>query len=431
VTAPAARFRNWSGLVECRPARLEEPADLEGIARVLRESAGAGRRVRVAGGGHSFTELAATDGTLVRLRRFQGIEDPAAPGAAWVRGGTRLRELNAGLSARGLALENLGDIDRQTIAGAVGTGTHGTGAGLGSLSTQVTALTLVTAAGEVIECSEMDQPEVFRAAQVSLGALGVLARLRLRVVPAFRLEGVRRRVPLDACLESLGRERGAHRHFELYWFPYADSVQTKAFDPTAEPARGRLARWADEWLAENIAFGALCCACRAWPALSPRASRLAARLQGEARDVLDSPRAFCTRRLVRFQEMEYGVPQDAAADVIREVREWVARRRPAVCFPLECRFVKADAIPLSPAFGRDSAFVAVHAYRGMEFRDYFDGVEAIFRNHQGRPHWGKLHTAQAPELRRLYPLWDDFQAVRARLDPGRLFGSPYLERLLG
>jgi FAD/FMN-containing dehydrogenase len=147
--------------------------------------------------------------------------------------------------------------------------------------------------------------------------------------------------------------------------------------------------------------------------------------------VLDSPRAFCTRRLVRFQEMEYGLPQERVAEVFLEVREWIARHRPRVCFPLECRFVKGDAIPLSPAYGRDSAFVAVHAYRGMEFRGYFDGVEAIFRNHQGRPHWGKLHTATAAELRRLYPRWDEFQAVRARLDPRRVFGSPYLERVLG
>ena len=384
------------------------------------------------GGGHSFTELAATSGTLLRLDRFHGLEE-ARPqeGEAWVRGGTRLRELNAALAARGLALENLGDIDRQTIAGAVSTGTHGTGAGLGSLSTQVTALTLVTAAGEIVECSEPDQPGVFRSAQVSLGALGVLARMRLRVMAAYRLRGVRRRVPLEACLEGLDRERAAHRHFEFYWFPYADTVQTKAFDPSPEPEQGRLARWIDEWLAENLGFGTLCRACRVWPALSRRVCRLSARLQGEGRDVLDSPRAFCTRRLVRFQEMEYGLPQERVAEVFLEVREWIARHRPRVCFPLECRFVKGDAIPLSPAYGRESAFVAVHAYRGMEFRGYFDGVEAIFRNHQGRPHWGKLHTATAAELRRLYPRWDEFQAVRARLDPRRVFGSPYLERVLG
>ena len=425
-------FRSWSRLVEFRPARVEEPADLPGIARVVRENAAAGQRLRVVGGGHSFTELVATTGTLLRLDRFQGLEETRPQeGAAWVRGGTRLRELNAALAAQGLAMENLGDIDRQTIAGAVSTGTHGTGAALGSLSTQVTALTLVTAAGEVVECSEQDQPEVFRSAQVSLGALGVLARLRLRVMPAYRLLGVRRRVPLESCLEGLACERAAHRHFEFYWFPYADTVQTRALDPTLEPERGHLSRWSDEWLSENLAFGLLCRACRVKPSLSPRVCRLVARLQGTGGHVLDSPRAFCTRRLVRFQEMEYGLPQERVAGVFREVREWINRHRPLVCFPLECRFVKGDSLPLSPAYGRDSAFVAVHAYRGMEFRGYFDAVEAIFRNHQGRPHWGKLHTATAAELRRLYPRWDDFQVVRARLDPRRVFGSPYLERVLG
>jgi FAD-linked oxidoreductase len=424
------RFRNWSGLVDCRPARVEEPADLAAVARAVRENVSAGRRLRVAGGRHSFTELAATGETLLTLDRFRGAEEPVE-GGVWVRGGTRLGELNAALARRGLALENLGDIDRQTVAGAVSTGTHGTGAALGSLSTQVTAVTLVTAAGEVLECSEQEQPEVFRAAQVSLGALGVLARLRLRVVPSFRLSLVRRRLPLEECLAGLALHRAEHRHFEFFWFPYTDTVQSKALDPTPDSESGRLARWADEWLAENLGFGLLCRACRLWPGLCRGACRLAARVQSEGRQVHASPRAFCTRRIVRFQEMEYGLPQDRVADVFREVGEWIERHRPAVCFPLECRFVQGDAIPLSPAYGRDSAFVAVHAYQGMEFRAYFEGIEAIFRNHAGRPHWGKLHNLGAPELRGLYPRWDDFQAVRARLDPRRAFGSPYLERLLG
>jgi FAD-linked oxidoreductase len=424
------RFRNWSGLVDCRPARLEQPADLQGIARAVRESASARRRIRVAGGGHSFTELVATSETLLTLGRFRGLEEATA-GEAWARGGTPLWELNAALAGRGLALENLGDIDRQTVAGAVSTGTHGTGAALGSLSTQVTAATLITAAGEILECSGQDEPQVFRAAQVSLGALGVLARLRLRVVPAFRLRAVRRRLSLEACLADLPKLRAEHRHFEFFWFPYTDVVQTKAFDPTSEPETGRLARWVDEWLAENLAFGLLCRACRVWPGLCRGACRLAARVQGEGDHVYASHRAFCTRRLVRFQEMEYSLPQAKVGEAFREIGEWIARHRPAVCFPLECRFVKADDIPLSPAHGRDSAFIAVHAYRGMEFNAYFDGAEAIFRNHGGRPHWGKLHGLAASELCRLYPLWDEFQAVRERLDPRRVFGSPYLERVLG
>jgi FAD-linked oxidoreductase len=428
----SARFRNWSGLVECRPARLEAPEDLSGIARAVRASAAAGASVRVVGGGHSFTELVATTGTLLTLARFRGLEAPPdAQRGAWVRGGTHLWELNAALAEHGLALENLGDIDRQTIAGAVSTGTHGTGAALGTLSTQVTALTLVTASGDVVECSEEDQPALFRAAQVALGALGVLARLRLRVVPAYRLRIVRRREPLEACLAALPARGAAHRHFELYWFPYADTVQTKALDPTDEPPRGQLARWLDEWLAENLGFGLLCRVCRALPGLCRGVCRLAARLQGQGSEVHASARAFCTRRLVRFQEMEYGIAQEHVADVLREIRELVLRRRPKVCFPLECRFVRADEIPLSPAFGRASAFVAVHAYRGMEFRAYFEAVEAVFRNHGGRPHWGKWHSLGASELCRLYPRWDEFQALRARLDPQRVFGSPYLERLLG
>jgi FAD-linked oxidoreductase len=426
------RFRSWSGLVQCAPRRWESPADLDGIRRAVRETASAGGRLRVAGSGHSFTELVASADTLLSLERFRGLEDGRADeGAVWVRAGTPLWELNEALAARGLALENLGDIDRQTVAGAVSTGTHGTGLTVGCLSTQVTAATLVTAAGDVLECSERESPEVFRAVQVSLGALGVLARLRWRVVPAFRLRCQRRRQDLQACLAELPRHGAEHRHFELYWFPYADTVQLKAFDPTSEPERGGLWRWTDEWLAENLGFGALCRSCRVWPGLCRGTCRLSARLQGEGVAVHASHRAFCTRRLVRFHEMEYGLTLERAAAVFREVKDWIDRHRPAVCFPLELRFVRGDDIPLSMASGRDSAFLAAHAYRGMEFRAYFDGLEGILRNHGGRPHWGKLHSLTAPELSRLYPRWSEFQAVRERLDPGRLFGNPYLERVLG
>jgi FAD-linked oxidoreductase len=427
----SAAVANWSRLVRFTPARVERPADVAGIVAAVRGSAG-GAGLRVVGGAHSFTPLIETEGTLVSLDRFQGVDavDRAA-GRAVVRGGTRLRRLNADLAAAGVALENLGDIDRQSIAGAVSTGTHGTGLSLGSLSTQVEAMELVTGAGEVVECSPDRDPELFRAAQVSLGALGVIARLTLRVVPEYRLRYRRHREPLEECLARLPERRAAHRHLEFYWFPHSDVVQVKVHDPTDEPARPRrVRRLLEGMLVDNLGFGLLCGLCRMRPALSASVSRFFARAAGTGTDVDRSDRVLVSRRLVRFQEMEYSLPVEEAPAALRALKEWIAAERAPVCFPLEFRYVKADEAFLSPSFGRDSAYVAVHAFRGMEFRRYFDAAEAIFRGHGGRPHWGKLHTLGARELAPLYPCWERFQQARRRMDPGGAFLTPYLRRLL-
>jgi L-gulonolactone oxidase len=426
------RIANWSRLVRFRPARIERPADRAGIVAAVRAAASGGAPLRAVGGAHSFTPLIETEGTLLSLDAYQGVEAvDAAALRATVRGGTRLRRLNAELAAAGMAMENLGDIDRQSIAGAVSTGTHGTGLGLGSLSTQVESLELVTAEGEVVECSPARETELFSAAQVSLGALGVIARLTLRVVPAYRLRYERWHEPMEQCLQRLAERRQAHRHLEFYWFPHSDTVQVKQHDITDEPARPRpLRRFVGGLLVDNVGFGLLCAACRLRPSLSPAVSRFFARVAGEGVDVDRSDRVLVSRRMVHFQEMEYALPVERAPDALRELRDWIATGQAPVCFPVEFRYVRKDEAFLSPSFGRDSAYIAVHAYRGMEFRRYFDAAEAIFRGHGGRPHWGKLHSLDARALAPRYPMWDRFQAVRRRLDPAGLFLTPYLRRLL-
>jgi FAD-linked oxidoreductase len=426
------RWRNWSGRVECAPAAFHRPADAAGVVEAVRESASAGRKLRVAGSGHSFSPLVATSGTLLSLERLSGLEDVDVDATrATVRAGTTLHALGETLDGHGLAMENLGDIDRQSLAGAIATGTHGTGASFGSLSTQVVGLRLVTAAGDVIECSDEREPDLFKAAQVSLGALGVVVAARLRLRRAYRLRYQRRREGFEECAERIEAYRTGHRHFELYWFPHTDAVQVKLLDETGEPADpARFGDFLNDVLLENAAFGAMSRACRALPSLCPRMSRLAARFVSEGTCVRPSFRAFATRRLVRFQEMEYALPADRGIEALRELKEHVARKRVAVHFPVELRYVKADDIWLSPCYRRDTAFVAVHMYRGMEFAGYFDAAESIFRGHGGRPHWGKMHGLTARELARLYPRWEAFRSVRRRLDPSGLFLTPYLETLL-
>jgi FAD-linked oxidoreductase len=429
---PAA-FRNWSGLVSCIPAERREPATLDELREAVRSAAAAGRTLRVVGSGHSFTPLVATEGTLVGLDRLSGVSAlDAAACEATVLGGTKLRALGERLYEAGLGLVNQGDIDAQSLAGAISTGTHGTGIGLGSLSTQAAGLTLVTATGELLECSARSEPDVFSAARVSLGALGVIAAVRLKLRSAYRLLEQKRNMDLEACLAQLETLRRGHRHLEFFWFPYTERASLKTLDVSEEPATASVVkRVLVDLVLENGAFWLLSEACRLAPGLCRPVSRLSARLVSEGRRVDRSGRVFASPRLVRFNEMEYALPAERGPDCLRELRDFIQRARVAVHFPVEYRYVAADDIWLSPFYQRESAALAVHMYRGMPFQAFFDGAEAIFRNHGGRPHWGKLHSLTAKELAPLYPMWDQFRAVRRRLDPGGLFLNGHLRGLFG
>jgi FAD-linked oxidoreductase len=418
--------------VQCAPAEVRRAGSREAIIAAV-AAAHARGGLRVVGAGHSFTPLVATGGVLLSLDGYQGIEaiDFRAM-QVMVRGGTRLSRLGAELFAHGLAQENLGDIDTQSIAGAVSTGTHGAGAQFGTLATQVVGVRLITAAGEVVECSADRQPELFRAARLSLGALGVVEALTLRVIPAQRLHYTWRRESLTALLERLDDERTVNRHFEFFWLPYTDAALVKRINPTDAPARPRTpADAVNDLLIENGGLWLLSEVARLRPDLCRRICRLAGNLVGSGERIDYGRRIFATPRHVRFQEMEYSVPAGALADVVRELAAMIERRNIAVNFPIECRFVHGDDIPLSPAYGRDSAYIAVHMYRGMPYDDYFAAAEAIFRSYGGRPHWGKIHSCTASELQALYPEWQAFQHARRALDPDGLFLNPYLRALLG
>ena len=426
-------WRNWSGSVRFTPRRLARPESIEEVVALVRAARDAGETLRVAGAGHSFTPLAVTEGTLVSLDGFHGLlaADPAA-GQATVRAGTRLRALGDALLGHGAAPENLGDIDAQSIAGATSTGTHGTGAALGGLAAQVTGLTLVTGVGDVVECSEKSDPDLLSAARVSLGALGVIVLVTLRVLPAYRLRYRSERMRLDEVVADLDRHLAEHRHFEFYAFPYSPWVQAKWQDPTEEPARDRRLRaFVNDEVMENAAVWTLCAAARAAPRLSARIGKVMGRAVGPYGGVGHAHRVFATPRRVRFNEMEYALPRERLPDVLQEVRATIERRRLRVHFPIEVRFSAGDDIWLSTAYGRDSAYIAVHVFRGMPYRGYFAAMEEIFVRAGGRPQWGKLHSLGAPELRPRYPRWDDVLAARARLDPDGVFLNPHLRHLFG
>lgn len=428
-----ATWQNWSRSVRCTPAEIVYPGSEAELIDLVRRCAAAGRRVRVVGAGHSFTPLVATDDVLVSLDRWAGLAAiDQERGAATVRAGTRIKALGELLFAAGLAQENLGDIDVQSIAGAISTGTHGSGLGFGSLSTQVIGLRLITATGEVITCSEQHERDIFKAAQVGLGALGIISEVTLRLVPAYRLAFRWGRQPLQTTLAQLEQLIHAHRSFEFYWLPYTDATLIKMLDVTTADAQPkRLGRRLNEWVLENGALWCLSEIARRAPGQCARVSRIAAACISSGRHVDWSHRVFATPRLVTFQELEYSLPIAHAAAALREIDACIRRERFAVHFPLEVRCVRGDDIPLSPAYGRDSIYIAAHMYQGMPFRRYFAAVEQIFRRYEGRPHWGKLHSLRAADLAPLYPRWEAFQAVRERLDPRGLFLTPYLAELLG
>lgn len=426
-------WRNWAGDQRCAPAVVEEPASESDVVACVERACETGRRLRVAGSGHSFTDIACTDGHMLRLGRMDRVldADPAS-GLVRVQPGITLSRLGEELARRGLAMENQGDIDAQVLAGAISTGTHGTGARFPNLSAQVRALRLVTADGSVLELSADRDRDAYLAARVGVGALGVVTELTLRCVPLFTLRRVDEPRSLAGALRALDDLVDANDHFEIFAFPYSDVAISRASERSQRPPKpDSRATWFRETVLENRVLELACRAGRLAPALVPPINRTLMRIVGPAVKTDLSHRVYATRRAVRFTEMEYAVPRAAAAVFVERVMDTIERRRLPVGFPIEVRFVAPDDAYLSPAHARETAYVAVHMFRGVEFESYFRAVEAIARDYGGRPHWGKRHYRTADSLRELYPEWDRFQAVRARLDPAGLFGNDYTDRVLG
>ncbi len=427
-------WRNWAGDEGCRPTAIERPASVAAIGAALERAAAAGERVRVVGSGHSFTDVACCDGRLLDLARMDRVLDvDRESGHVRVEGGVTLHALNATLAQHGLAFENLGDIDVQTIAGAISTATHGTGARLRNLSAQVEQLELVLADGSTLTCSSQQDPDAFLAARVGVGSLGVIAAVTMRCVPAFTLRGEDRPAPLEETLSRLDELGEANDHFEFFVFPHCETALTRTNNRVEEPPRprSRARAYAEDVLLTNHAYHAFCLAGRALPRFIPAFNRTVTRLAGSNVRIDRSDRIFASPRLVRFTEMEYALPREHTAEAVRRVLALVKERGFHVPFPIEVRLVAADDAHLSPAHERPSGYVAVHMFRGMEWEPYFRAVEAVMDEYGARPHWGKRHLQTAATLRSRYPRWDDWQAVRARLDPDGRFLNAYAERVLG
>lgn len=431
-----AIWQNWSGTEQADPARTVRPAGVEELAAAVTAAAEDGLRVKAVGAGHSFSGIAVADGVQLDMGGLdQVVAVEQRTGLVTVEAGMPLWRLNQILDAHGLALENMGDIDRQTISGAISTGTHGTGDRYRGFAWQVKGLKLVLADGSIVQCTEFERPELFAAARLGLGAVGVIAEVTLQCVPAFRLKAAERPERLDAVLDGLDELVSENDHFEFYWFPHTARTLMKLNNRYAmsEPSRapGRLSYWWSEAFTENALFEASNRVGAKFPAMVPGLNRLAGRVWS-AREYTDvSHRVFASPRSVVFREMEYALPREALPEVLRELQAMVERERHLVSFPVEVRFAAADDIWLSTAQGRRTAYVAVHQYHRHDHEPYFKDCATIFDAAGGRPHWGKMHSLDAERLSDLYEHFGDFLAVRKVVDPDRRFSNPYLERVLG
>jgi len=426
-------WSNWAGNQRMEPFRVVRPRSVDEISAAVKQAAVDGLPVKPIGAGHSFTAIGLTEGVQLDFSSYDALvaADPVS-GRVTAQAGMRLHRLNAQLAEVGMGLTNMGDIDVQTVSGAVSTGTHGTGRDSAGLAAQIVELELVLADGSVVTCSRSERAALFAAARVGLGALGVISTVTFQAEKAFLLSADERPMPLDEVLDGFADLVRDNEHFEFYWFPHTDVALTKRNNRVAAAAPLSKAKaWLDDELLSNGLFEVTCRLGARMPALIPRLNRVAARALS-ARTYADAaPHVFTSPRRVRFCEMEYAIPVAALPSVFAALRALPDKHGLTVSFPVEVRVAPADDVPLSTAFGRDSAYIAVHMFRGTPYERYFREVERLYDDVGGRPHWGKLHTLGAAELRSRYPRFDEFVALREELDPERRFGNAYLERVLG
>jgi len=427
------RWSNWAGNQRTDAVSQSKPQTEDQLQQLIFNAAKNSQRVKAVGSGHSFTGIALAEQQLVDLSKYgELIAIDKVAQTVTVQAGMQLAVLNKILDRNGLAMQNLGDIAYQTIAGAISTSTHGTGAKFTGIAAQVLALRIVLANGEIVDCSASENQNLFNCARVGLGALGLISSVTLKVVPAFNLSVIEEPMRVDDVLKNLDRHIGENDHFEFFWVPHTGWALTKRNNRNNETINpmGKMSHWYAKTLMENYAFGAVCMLGRAKPSLIPK---LAKALPASGRNEFSNSsfKIFASKRIVKFYEMEYAIPRAACAEALNRVRRIVEDSGFFLNFPVEVRFTAPDEIPLSTASNRESAYIAVHIYKGMDYVPYFKEVESIMNSYQGRPHWGKLHFQNAQTLAPKYPNWDLFQSVRNQVDPKRIFTNSYLETVLG
>jgi len=426
--------KNWAGNVKWNPSSIAYPNSEEAIQKVVYQALQDRKKIRMIGTGHSFTPLCATDDVLLSLDQYQGIiAVDREKYTATVKAGTKLSLLGALLFEEGMAMENLGDVDVQSIAGTISTGTHGTGQNFGTISTQVIALRWINGKGEIVDCSTQKNPSLFKAAQVSLGLLGVITEVTLQCVPAYKLLIQNRKESIKTLLPEIKERHRDNRNFEFYWMPYTDLAWTKSSNivELGKPDKDNFFNYWSEYVLENYGFKLLCEWAYLFPSQNESVSKISAAAITEVKKVHYSHKVYATQRLVRFKEMEYNIPVEAFEEVWKALMKIVNSKKYNIHFPIENRVVKGDDILLSPAYQRDAAYIACHVYNKKDHQAYFKALEDLFRAYEGRPHWGKMNNLTGEEVADLYPAFSAFAEQRALQDPDGVFLNPYFEKLFG
>ncbi|WP_417800766.1 D-arabinono-1,4-lactone oxidase [Tenacibaculum sp.] len=427
-------MKNWAENVQWNPSAVALPHSENEIQQLVLKAIRCNQKIRVIGSGHSFTSLCSTDEILVTLDNFQGlISIDKEKNQATVKAGTKLSLLGELLFNEGLAMENLGDINVQSIAGAISTGTHGTGVNLKSISNQVIGLKFVNGKGEIIECSTTKNTELFKAAQVSLGCLGIITEVTLQCISTYKLKLQNKKEKLSDVLATLSERNSKNRNFEFYWIPYTNIAWTKTSNivEDSEPDKVNFFNYWTEYILENHVFKLMCEYATIFPSQNKTVANITAASISNVKKVYHSHKVYATQRMVKFHEMEYNIPAEAYQDVFKDVQKIVNSKKFNIHFPIENRWVKGDDVYMSPAYNRDSAYIACHVYNKKDSRAYFAALEEVFKAYDGRPHWGKMNTFNTEDIVRMYPKFTHFMTFRKEHDPENIFVNPYLQKLLG
>lgn len=433
VGKKGTQWSNWAGNVTCVAEHIFYPRTEAEIVEIIQLATREKKRIRVVGEGHSFSPLIATDYFIVSLQYMTGIihvDKEKLLATAWA--GTSINKANTELFKFGVAMINLGDIDVQSLGGATATGTHGTGTAFGNVSTEIVAFTIITAKGEILNCSKDEHVDLFMAGRVSLGTLGIITKITFNVATAYKLEYTSSSNDFYKTLDALEDYNNKNRNFEFYYFPYSDKLQIKESNLTDKPVKhNKILAYINDVFLENTVMKLVSKVGITFPSTAKTLSRWMAKAVPKGTTIDYSHEIYATVRNVYFKEMEYNIPIEHFKTCIQEFKDLLEQNEYFVFFPVECRFVKGDDIWLSPAYGRDSAYIAVHVFTQMEHDPYFKEMEALFMRYDGRPHWGKMHTRTAATLSKTYEKWDNFLALRAKLDPDKLFLNPHLEDVFG
>lgn len=427
------KWRNWSRIQTATPLQVLSPSTTEEVADIVLRAASDGRTIRMIGSGHSFTSTAVANDIMLtpsKLTNVRNIDVEAQ--RITVEAGINLTDLCAALDDAGLALTNMGDIRVQTLAGALQTGTHGTGRTSGTLAAMVTEMEIVLGDGTIATVNEHDDPDLFNSARVGMGAFGVVTAITLAVEPKFRLTAHEFPTDYATVHDSFDQWTLDHDHVEFYWFPHTEGCYVKHNDRTYEAPTppGKLASWWEDQFLSNTVLGAASRLGRAAPGYIPLINKISAKALSDRTYTDESWRVFTSHRSVRFSEMEYSLPREELLATLDEVKALIEEKGWRISFPIEVRAIPGDDAWLSPATERDTGYIACHAFERSD-RSWFVEIEKVLRAHGGRPHWGKLHTRTYEDLAPVYPNWERAMQVRNRVDPHRVFANEYTQTVLG